>query len=312
MNRACFLALAALFLAAVGARASDPVGIYARIDKVVQEPKDGTPERIQVWGIFVLVSNSGRNHSAPARGYMYFEATRGQEEVCRREWADLKKVAGTEQVVAFGSSRAPTGSVRKSGPKAETATPLDEAKLNDLIAALGSDEFAVREKATRDLAKQGEHAHAALRKALEGKVSTEARKRIERLLASEKPDAYPLGFGITKLEGDFGRHWLNLLSALPEPASPAEGRAVEPGKITLKTKNVTCTDHKSASYVFEIVEASGGREESPVISAGQKETEWSPRMEIKSGKRYTWRVHPVDGNWKGPSAESSFHGKSVQ
>jgi hypothetical protein len=312
MKRSFVLAVAALLAAALGARASDPVGIYALIEKVIQEPKEGTPDRIQVWGVFVIGSNGGREHSAPTRGSMFFTLAKGKEELCRREWADLKRVAGTGEVVAFGSSRAPTGTIRKPKAKVEPAAPLEAAKLADLIADLGSEEFAAREKATRLLASQGDHAHPALQKALDGKVSAEARRRIERLLAREKPDPYPLGFGLTKLDGDYGRHWVNLLGAVPAPVSPAEGSAIEPGKVTLKTKNVACSDHKSAGYVFEIEEATSGKEESPVVAAAEKETEWTPRMEIKAGKKYTWRVHPVDGKWKGPNAETSFLGKAAQ
>jgi hypothetical protein len=202
---------------------------------------------------------------------MYFSATQGKEEVCRREWADLKKIAGTSEVVALGSSRASTGAVRK--PKAETkpAAPLDAEHLRTLIANLGSDEFAVREKATHELEKQGKHANAELRKALDGKLPEEARRRIDKLLATAKPDPYPLGFGLTKLEGRHGDYWRNQLQSLPEPNSPKDGAAVDTGKITLRTKNVVCADHVHAGYVFEIEDAAGGKEVSPVVAAGDKE-----------------------------------------
>ena len=128
MTRKMILALGGALLIAVGARGSDPVGIYALIDKVVMEPKEGTPERIQVWGVFVLARKGGAEHSSPQRGYMYFSATQGQEGVCRNEWADLKKIPGTDAVVAFGSSRAATGAVRKA--KAESK-PAPEQKDKD-------------------------------------------------------------------------------------------------------------------------------------------------------------------------------------
>lgn len=310
MKRTVFLTLAALFVAAAGARASDPTGIYALIDKVVQEPKEGTPERVQVWGVFVLGRNRGNQHTPPLRGYMYFSATPGQEELCRREWADLKKIAGTGQVVAFASSAAPTGSVRKPQPKKETAPPADEKRLAALLKDLDSEQFTVREQATRELEKQGEAAHAFLRRALEGKqLSVEARRRVERLVGTERPDPYPLGFGLTKLEGDFGRHWRDALLALLEPVAPADAAAIEPGKVTLRTKNIRSSNHPNARYVFEIEESGGSTETSPVVSAGSKETEWSPHMEVKVGKKYVWRVWPVEGEWKGPVAESSFQGK---
>jgi hypothetical protein len=310
MKRMVFSSLAALLLAAAWAQASDPVGIYALIDKVVQEPKDGTPERIQVWGVFVLGSNRGNEHTPPMRGYMYFSTTPGKEELCRREWADLKKIAGTGQVVAFGSSYAPTGHVRKPQPRKETAPPADEARLAALLKDLDSEQFAVREQATRELEKQGEPARAFLRKALESKqLGVEARRRVERLVGTERPDTYPLGFGLTKLEGDFARFWRNALLALPEPLAPADAATVETGKIMLRTKNIGSSDHHNAGYVFEIEENGGMKETSSVVTAGSKESEWSPHMEVKAGKKYVWRVWPVEGQWKGPAAESSFQGK---
>jgi hypothetical protein len=311
MKKVSLLALAALLLAGAMARASDPIGILARIDKVVFEPKEGTPERVRISGVFILQSDRARHRTSPTRGFLYFTTTQGNEDKCRREWADLKKIAGTDQPVAFGNSFIAPPTISKPQPKAEPAAPLEETKLSELIAQLGSDEFAVREKATKLLADQGEHAYPALRKALEGKTTPETRRRIERLLVTETPEPYPLGFGLTKLEGDYGKHMQNVFSALPEPISPAEGTRIEAGKVSLKTKNIACSDHPRVSYVFEITDASGEREESQAVAAGDKETSWSPRMEVKAGKKYTWRVHAVDGQWQGPSAEVSFQGKSA-
>ena len=114
------LGVAAVLLAlAPAARASDPVGIYALIDKVVLEPSDGPAERVQVWGVFALARGNGFTYAAPERGVMYFKLAKDKkkEDVCRKEWADLKKVAGTKQVVAFGARYAANGNgtVRKGG-----------------------------------------------------------------------------------------------------------------------------------------------------------------------------------------------------
>jgi WD40 repeat protein len=78
---------------------------------------------------------------------------------------------------------------------AEQAVPLLQARLhpaavsdaehlNQLIADLDSPRFAVRQKSSTELAQLGKQAEPALRKALEGQPSAEARRRIERLLAS--------------------------------------------------------------------------------------------------------------------------------
>ncbi|HLK64227.1 MAG TPA: hypothetical protein VKU19_12355 [Bryobacteraceae bacterium] len=96
---------AALLLGVAGftaVHASDYVGIYARIDKVVLEPNRETPERIQVWGIFSLaVGPHGGEYAPPARGYLYLSLA-GNPQAARAEWKDLQQVAGTGQIVAFG------------------------------------------------------------------------------------------------------------------------------------------------------------------------------------------------------------------
>ena len=94
--------------AAAESIASGPMGIYGIVEKVVFEPNDTAPERIQVWGAFAYVeggSTTGLQTSAAKRGYLYFrlpDAPGSQVEPVKREWADLKAVAGTGQAVAFG------------------------------------------------------------------------------------------------------------------------------------------------------------------------------------------------------------------
>src|SRR5262249_39136614 len=83
--------------------ASDPTAVYARIDKVMLEPAAGAAERIQMWGVFALAKPNDRNdYLPPARGYLYFAAP-GNATTARKEWADLQAVAGTGQIVSFGS-----------------------------------------------------------------------------------------------------------------------------------------------------------------------------------------------------------------
>jgi hypothetical protein len=101
------------------ARASDPVGIYAFVDKVVLEPSDSSPERIQVWGGFALAEGRGDTYAPAQRGCMYFKIKPGEEEICKKEWNDLKTIAGTAQIVAFGTRHKPKGAIRKSDAKPE-------------------------------------------------------------------------------------------------------------------------------------------------------------------------------------------------
>ena len=50
------------------------------------------------------------------RGYLYYRLS-DQKDVCLREWADLKKAAGTDQVVAFAARGRELGTVRKGSEK---------------------------------------------------------------------------------------------------------------------------------------------------------------------------------------------------
>jgi len=116
----CGAALLALLAPAV--RASDPIGVYAYVDRVVFEPSDAAPDRIQVWGGFALAKKTPNRfeYQDPERGYMYFKLRSGDEEVCKKEWADLKSVAGKQQIVAFGSrDTEPQPIIRKSNAKPE-------------------------------------------------------------------------------------------------------------------------------------------------------------------------------------------------
>ena len=118
MRRTLLLTVVALLALSGAARASDPVGIYGLVEKVVLEPSADKPERVQVWGTFALaVPGRGEEYSKPAPGYLYFSVTPGKEDQCRKEWADLKKVAGTDQCVAFGSRYKKASAIHKADEK---------------------------------------------------------------------------------------------------------------------------------------------------------------------------------------------------
>jgi hypothetical protein len=111
--------LVAVALSQGVARGSDPVGVYAIIDKVVFEPNADAPERIQLFGVFAVAEpNDRNNYQAPQRGYLYFTLPSGKESVARKEWADLKQMSGKGQVVAFGSRFELRAHVRKTDEKA--------------------------------------------------------------------------------------------------------------------------------------------------------------------------------------------------
>ena len=95
--------------------ASGPLGIYGIVEKVVFEPNESAPERLQVWGAFMYVEGDGATTrglevSSAKRGYLYFKlrsaysgfTTEAQVKLTLNEWQDLKAVAGTGQPVGFG------------------------------------------------------------------------------------------------------------------------------------------------------------------------------------------------------------------
>ena len=115
-------------LTAVTLRASDFVGVYTVVEKVVLEPSDTAPQRIQIWGAFALSDRkSGSTYGPAERGYLYYTCPAGQETVCRKEWNDLKAVAGKDIGVGFGQRYKDTGRIRKAGDKPESPDlyPID-------------------------------------------------------------------------------------------------------------------------------------------------------------------------------------------
>ena len=61
-----------------------------------------------------------------------------------------------------------------------------QARVRELIAKMDDDHYRVRDQAEKDLADLGPAAFGAIRHALAGNVSAEAKTRLEKLLA---PDA---------------------------------------------------------------------------------------------------------------------------
>ena len=111
--------------------ASGPIAVYALVDKVAFEPSADKPERIRISGVFITAEERSDVYSAPQRGYLYFGLPRGNDELARREWADLKSVAGTRQVVGLGSSWGAKVHVRKA--EEEAKSPDDFPMGNGLV-----------------------------------------------------------------------------------------------------------------------------------------------------------------------------------
>ncbi len=115
--------------------ASGPIGIYALVERVAFEP-----ERIRISGVFIAAEERADNatvYAAPLRGYLYLSLPRGNEELARREWADLKSVAGTRQVVGLGSSWGLKVRIRKPD---EQAKAPDDYPLGNGLVRVNSDQ----------------------------------------------------------------------------------------------------------------------------------------------------------------------------
>lgn len=140
-SRTVFL-LMLIATTSIPAFASDPIGVYALIDKVVLEPNGTSPQKIQVWGVFALAKGErGDYYERAQRGYLYYTIDPTKEEVSRREWADLKAVAGTGQAIGFGARTRPTGRIRKANEKPESPDtyPIGWGLVKVLNQHLGPD-----------------------------------------------------------------------------------------------------------------------------------------------------------------------------
>jgi len=114
-----FLVGVMLIFSAATLTASDPVGVYAIVQKVVFEPNEKAPERIQIWGVFALADTvrGGNSYTRPQHGYLYYSLPKGKESTALKEWADFKAVAGTGQGIAFGGRYSQLGKVRPESEK---------------------------------------------------------------------------------------------------------------------------------------------------------------------------------------------------
>ena len=113
-KRIAFVALGMVLvvLGAAPARASDPIGIYALIDRVVIE--ESSPQRVQVWGVFALSDgNHGDGYRAAQRGYLYYTVKPGKEDI------PIARLAG----------RPPQGAKLLANP---AKGPVRQARLEDL------------------------------------------------------------------------------------------------------------------------------------------------------------------------------------
>src|SRR5262249_18723512 len=112
-------------------------------------------------------------------------------ERLRDLWVDLAGDATRAQRAIRLLARVPDQAVPLIRERLRTPVGSEQDQIARLIADLDKDEFAVREKASRELAGLGERAEPALRSAMQNDPSPEARRRIQLLLPNLTGDAWP-------------------------------------------------------------------------------------------------------------------------
>ncbi|HEX5071146.1 MAG TPA: hypothetical protein VFV78_13095 [Vicinamibacterales bacterium] len=145
-------ALAAILVAVVPLHASDPVGAYTIVEKVVLAPNPTAPTTAQIFGVFSFAvprnkdftqpwppgsfgtANTGDVYAAVQKGYLFYSCPAGRETACRAEWNDLGAVAGKGDVVGFGTRWAMTGRVRQAS---EAPANPDVYPLNVGVVKMG-------------------------------------------------------------------------------------------------------------------------------------------------------------------------------
>jgi RNA polymerase sigma factor (sigma-70 family) len=88
--------------------------------------------------------------------------------------------AAYEAIRTLASS--PDGAVQLLARHLKPAVPIEVKRIDACLRDLDSDEFEVRQRATRTLEQMGEQVVAALERCLAGRPSLEVRKRVERIV----------------------------------------------------------------------------------------------------------------------------------
>ena len=138
IRRAVAVTVLLLGVLVIRVSASGQAGIYAVVERVALDPPTGPAERIQIWGAFALSDQkSGSTYGPAQRGYLYYSCPQGKESVCRKEWADLKSMAGTNVGAGLGHRYEPTGRIRKADekPSAPDAYPIQNGVVRVETAA---------------------------------------------------------------------------------------------------------------------------------------------------------------------------------
>jgi hypothetical protein len=192
-----------------------------------------------IWSL--AISRDGRNVASGSYDttILVWDATSGARsdaalsaDQLQTLWRDLRDADASRAYRAlWRMALAPKHALPFLAEHLRPIAPLDEARqkrVDQLLVALDSDQFAVRQEAEATLEKMGAAVEPALHKALESKPSLEVRQRIEKVmgnLASERlriqraleaiehintPDARPL---LDSLANGEPRAWLTEAAA---------------------------------------------------------------------------------------------------
>lgn len=111
------------------------------------------------------------------------KAVRASQPTLEQLWKDLGSDDAAKAFRAICALIAtPRQAVELLQKQVKPAAVVEEKEIASLMERLSSDEFKVREQATKELSKLGELALPALKKAQTGKLELEAKRRIDRLV----------------------------------------------------------------------------------------------------------------------------------
>jgi hypothetical protein len=131
----------------------------------------GSDTTVLVWDVQALRAQHRQRRTDP------------RPEVLEKLWADLARPeADQAQAALWQLAAAPAKAVPLVKARVKAVPPVKAGLLERLVAELGHERYAVRQKATRELEALGEVADAALRGALDANLPLEVRRRVEQLL----------------------------------------------------------------------------------------------------------------------------------
>jgi hypothetical protein len=137
MTRLASFAVVALMLGLVAeVQAGGYPPVCMAVERIVWEPDEAAPTRIQIWGSFAFLKE-GTRYGPPVRGYLYYSLLKGHEDECRKQWKDLSQLVAKNHLVTFGMCNQPRvdGDLQQPGEKRVVPTAFPLMKLEANFAA---------------------------------------------------------------------------------------------------------------------------------------------------------------------------------